>query len=275
MSSGKESARYWIDENGFIQNSDLDPRTSTQKITRSDFQSRSSQTPGQKPDKSLENSRTQETESPRSGISAHKDNTQTHLSKHRPQGRPAINPALIRSPQELKPRRERRPEPVEVPCPICSIRFERARINEHCLKVHGKEFAKAAYGKTKTNKRKAKKKRTTPANNANAKSGARLSPAGHPMTRCQFCNVEVRADRLQKHYKKVHLNKRISKPAKKVRRGTSGYDHRVDNDRYRKFQQQSEGEFNDGSTHWGHMRRENGRFGSFPGFDDYSEESMP
>lgn len=98
-------------------------------------------------------------------------------------------------------------------------------------------------------------------------------------TRCHICNVRLK--NLKRHLRRVHgtsgqIDSRSS--GNKAGASTSRRKSRT-LDTEKKIQlealRQSHDEPRDGSKNWGFIRRENGRFGSHPIFDDYGEESEP
>lgn len=103
---------------------------------------------------------------------------------------------------------------------------------------------------------------------------------GRELRACPHCPSKVRADKLDAHIQKVHPNK--------IKTSMSKFEHVESSSaqkKKRKIRQaghskpylseafsQSFDEPFDGSKGW-HRRRENGRFGSHPLFDDYGDES--
>lgn len=96
---------------------------------------------------------------------------------------------------------------------------------------------------------------------------------------CPECRERIRPDKLSEHRRKEHgvvlesyKNARIAKKKKNQQTGTIP-KRQEKTDAIEEMFNQSFDERIDGSKHWGHLRREHGRFGSHPLFDDYDDES--
>lgn len=154
-------------------------------------------------------------------------------------------------------------------CPECSATVRTARLAEHRRKVHGHGLASSQRGSTR-------------------KGGQQRSPAGRNMVRCSMCTSMVRRDRLEKHEKKVHgaAGKRAPTApvsSKTVRRaapspsrlggdiGRSGGSAKSEVAGETLREMMEETRFGDKGL--GQTVRDNGRFGSIPLYDDYSEEA--
>jgi hypothetical protein len=127
-------------------------------------------------------------------------------------------------------------------CTECGIKVRLDRLKNHQIKAHSTEQEE--------------KKSTT-------------QKTKNELTTCPDCNVKVRKDRLRRHYNKVHRGDKASRQADENQSGKRTSSH------IREAFNQSFDEPRDGSKHWGTMRREHGRFGSHPIFDDYGDESNP
>lgn len=164
-----------------------------------------------------------------------------------------------------------------VTCAKCGAKLSAKNYPKHLREVHGLVARENALTSTGT-----RRPRTR-----------RPVPSRRRLVKCPYCSANVREDRLEKHKRKVHRARlagsqptssrtrrtrgRIaSRTARPKRRPGSGSSRLSQSDRNKlESLWQSHDEPRDGSKGWGHMRREHGRFGSHPLFDDYGEESEP
>ena len=157
------------------------------------------------------------------------------------------------------------------PCPVCGIKVSVNRLGEHRKKFH------AGSGKNKTGPPEAQDPRKLPPKELTSEQ--RLS--GRRYVRCSSCGSNLRESNWEKHLRKAHPSKSgypASKspstswaPQKKGKRGIT-----TDPGQREKAIRSLLEETSFGDKYLGQARREpEGRFGSLPLYDDYSEESGP
>jgi uncharacterized C2H2 Zn-finger protein len=154
-------------------------------------------------------------------------------------------------------------------CPRCGVRVGKKNLKKQLRKVHGDISPRPAASPSIVNL-----------------PGVAV---GKTMIQCPHCTSQVRSKNLKKHIFKVHSPKAPAsnattqeKPSRRIRKKIAGKRGRFHHsakgagDRTQlESLRQSHDEPYDGSKHWAHMRRERGRFGSHPLFDEYGEESEP
>jgi DNA-directed RNA polymerase subunit RPC12/RpoP len=162
-----------------------------------------------------------------------------------------------------------------VRCPDCKARLKPAKLDKHRHKVHSVQpRVERAYPKLGQLQKMTEKSTTL-------ESGRLIS--------CPHCTAKVKSTRLQKHLAKVHpgrnlLNARTEKLSKPMQSNKSKRQMKSPNNAGLSWKEnqtndlealrQSFQEPRDGSKELGHMRREgDGKFGSYPLHDDYSDES--
>jgi uncharacterized C2H2 Zn-finger protein len=196
---------------------------------------------------------------------------QTRLKKHVQKVHGAKDSAESKALPQLT--RQLSKGPRLVICPECGVSVARTNLQKHRQKVHNATAARPISVEKVPQREVVIGKRT--------------------MVQCRLCGASVRKDRLHGHMRKVHgspgYEEQAAPLAQKTPPQPKGTRHggakrqrgtvpsRVsDSDRLQlEALKQSMDEPRDGSKHWGHMRREHGRFGSHPIFDDYDDESEP
>lgn len=156
---------------------------------------------------------------------------------------------------------------VLIPCSYCNAPVAPKNMAKHLRKIHRIEAVTpqpASSPKVALKKPKA----------------IRLPGTDAHHERCPECNSLIPRHKFQAHLRKMHdiwLKRDERNHYRKVGRRTRGQSSRASaSDRLSRQQlEQSSDEPFDGGKHWGHIERENGRFGTFPLYDDYSEESTP
>lgn len=161
------------------------------------------------------------------------------------------------------------------PCPQCNANVRPDRMQKHALKVHS---STTAAGEENTPN---PTKRFIMVNRASVESRrAQLHIASDDplMSACSLCGIAVRGNRLQRHTTKVHGATVPQQPSAPGARRRSGKHRSTAPERLAPSTvpwSPSESDL-DGSYGLGYQRRESdGRFGSFPMHDDYSDSSGP
>ena len=95
---------------------------------------------------------------------------------------------------------------------------------------------------------------------------------------CPHCKIYLSPKGMKKHNRRRHGNLTVASKVQQTQKTTKMSDRQTvqtssDDSLIEQRFEQSFNEPYDGSKYWGHMRRENGQFGSFPLFDDYDDES--
>ena len=159
------------------------------------------------------------------------------------------------------------PVPALIPCAYCNAPVSPKNMAKHLRKVHHVESAV---------------RQPAPAQKVVSRkpSVIRLPSMDAHYVRCSECKQPIHQDRLQAHQRKVHgiwLKRGERNHFRKVNRRTRSQSARASaSDKLSRQQlEQGSDEPFDGGKHWGHIERENGRFGSSPLYDDYGEESSP
>ena len=122
--------------------------------------------------------------------------------------------------------------------------------------------------------------------NAGRGLGQKTQKQSRPLFQCPRCNATVRRSRLDHHLKSVHaaslseieaLGQSLPVAASRVAPSHAGDQTRPTGTSLKQATSSggrgSDGQ--DGSRHIGQFAREEGRFGSMPKYDDYSEEGSP
>lgn len=159
-----------------------------------------------------------------------------------------------------------------VRCPVCKTSVKSSRLENHIRKVHPSFYRDEV---------------DTELNDAINLKPARETP--NQIVQCPRCLVKIASKRLDKHMKTYHsegtsnLGQNRGKAVSRTNHGKNIKNQQY-NDRSsepinavikNEDVRDSFDDLQDGSKYWGFMRREQGRYGSFPMFDDYSEESEP
>lgn len=92
------------------------------------------------------------------------------------------------------------------------------------------------------------------------------------LQKCSVCGFKLRPNTLKKHMQECHPQPKSKKKRSKNRASNS--QHRVKRGKNESLEQASS-ERRYCGKYLGYMRRENGRFGSLPLYDDYDDESSP
>lgn len=97
---------------------------------------------------------------------------------------------------------------------------------------------------------------------------------------CPFCSHHARLSRLKKHLKESHgvmsyypSKKKTSGESRKQERRTDELERFVNNTDELDIVNDDDADY--GGKYLGHMRRESGKFGSLPLYEDHDEESKP
>ncbi|MCE7987217.1 MAG: hypothetical protein DYG89_39100 [Caldilinea sp. CFX5] len=158
------------------------------------------------------------------------------------------------------------PKPKQIVCPHCHVLLQPENIKRHMKHAHGKLDVQSKSGKSSTKTRSAMP----------AKSGK----TSQPLTACPVCGVAVGERRLAKHLRKVHpTHASQAHEAKVVKQKTPQQNEQSQRQSTTRQQQLAEFEqaFHEsrfGDKYVGLSRREgNGRFGSLPLYDDYSDDA--
>ena len=153
------------------------------------------------------------------------------------------------------------PVPALIPCPYCNASVLPKNMAKHLRKTH--QVATSG------------QKPGVPLK----KPASIRVPAQDPhLPYCPKCKRRIPRDKLQAHLRKEHgiWVKRNQRNTYRTLTARSKPSRESTGDRLsRQGLAQSSDEPFDGGKHWGYITRENGRFGSTPLHDDYSEESSP
>lgn len=167
-----------------------------------------------------------------------------------------------------------------VPCTFCNSRVRADRLPDHVARIHpGKKLPPPTKQRTKFSvgpqPRRLPPKDLSPMQKLGDKS----------FVCCSICEQNIRSDNWEKHLKKVHANSATSRAShtppksknitqKTLPRSRKGGGASFDPDIRRKALQELHEETAFGDKYLGQFRREaDGRFGSLPLYDDYSEDS--
>jgi hypothetical protein len=180
-------------------------------------------------------------------------------------------------------------EHILIVCPFCNLAISPAKLIKHMLRVHPEEQEVRSL-KTIEGEKAAEPQPPQAYLLPKRVSAKKSNSSGlATLVACPHCTAQVKSTKLQKHIAKVHPKTllRSQQVAKKVKTipnrkrkaptqsstkaGLGQEEGRINSlEAFR----QSFDEQRDGSKGLGHMRREsNGRFGSYPLHDDYSDEA--
>ena len=156
---------------------------------------------------------------------------------------------------------------VLIPCTYCNAPIAPQNMAWHLRKVHR---LKSPVPQSVPSP---KKKPAKPA-------AIRLPGTSAHHVRCSECKQSVHQDRLQAHMRKVHgiwVKRNEKNRYRTVTGRTRSHSSRTSSqDRLSRQQlEQSSDEPFDGGKYLGHIKRENGPFGTLPLYDDYGDESSP
>jgi hypothetical protein len=97
------------------------------------------------------------------------------------------------------------------------------------------------------------------------------TPAAVVMQACPVCGCIMRPNKMRRHQQRVHAGAIVQHPALKVRRTAPAQKLTSAGNT---LQRETRG-LMDATRLVGYFARENGRFGSMPSYDDYSDEGRP
>lgn len=198
------------------------------------------------------------------------------LSEHRRRLHPSEYERAVRS-ASANAQRNGVPRTAVESCPVCRSVVESRFLATHVRLRHPKQLV--AFQKRQQSPLPA-----APylAEGTHRTAGNKASPK-RQLTPCEVCSVQVRVDRLARHTQSVHpLDPRP--PAAPVQRmPRPGFVERDDGQEAPARRgngggsrlAEALGDGLDGGRFLGFAARENGRFGSYPSFDDYGDESSP
>lgn len=170
-------------------------------------------------------------------------------------------------PQVKKPLLTTSPGQLLIPCKYCDAPVAPKNMERHLRKVHPVESA-------------APQPVSSPNLAPKKPRAIRLPGTDARYVYCSECKRPVHRDKLQAHLRKVHdiwVKRDERNHFRRVTRRTKSQSPRASASERLSLQQleQIANEPFDGGKHLGHIERENGRFGTLPLYDDYSEESTP
>lgn len=156
---------------------------------------------------------------------------------------------------------------VLIPCRYCDTPVAPKNMERHLRKVHPVESA-------------APQPVSSPNLAPKKPRAIRLPGTDARYVYCSECKRPVHQDKLQAHLRKVHdiwVKRDERNHFRRVTRRTKSQSPRASASERLSLQQleQSSNEPFDGGKYLGHIERKNGRFGTLPLYDDYSEESTP
>jgi transcription elongation factor Elf1 len=167
-----------------------------------------------------------------------------------------------------------------VTCTFCNSQVRADRLSKHISNIHPDKKLPPDTKRHTTASDKTRPRKLSPRD---------MSPtqklSNKPFVRCSICEQNIRSDKWEKHLKKVHaasVTNKVSKSSSKSR-NTAPKSPRtsrksggggIDPDVRRRALKELHEETSYGDKYLGQVRREaDGRFGSIPLYDDYSEES--
>lgn len=163
-------------------------------------------------------------------------------------------------------------------CPICKVKIKSSRIKKHVAKIHPGSQENAVYSPHLSLKERNVKRSREKGN----KYGRPDSQALQNLVKCPLCNHWTQYNVLFTHIQVSHpeVNPKVVMAkfnrvnSKKDRDNLSKYQEELNNfvKDYERLKQ-GQDEQRDGGKYLGYQRREQGKFGSLPLYDDYSDES--
>lgn len=158
----------------------------------------------------------------------------------------------------------RKPKKKIVACPICGLNINSSKFKKHLKNVHNNSSAKGILS-------------ARIAKPSDMEEFASFQLNKKLLVDCPVCKVKVSSKRLNKHLNKVHNASKkeiLNSSGKKVTHNDLPLTTEDKANVLPESFYQDLDEKRDGSKGLGHMRREwDGKFGSFPLHDDYSDES--